>query len=223
MLATPKKARPVATRSDSVAAVLARHEAASSATKATRVQAAQAGDMTVKTLQALLDQGMADYCPELPRVIVTQKPFSVFKKRIAAAGIDLAPFVTYCLREWGALAAQNRAAFLKDPSKSQKGTPLPAAPNFSTLAYRLPYFIAAFANSLTAGGQSSVKTVDPKDIIIARLQAQLANAKSDNKAIGAVLRRTRKPVENTTRGYAPKSTPSADLGDDWTPPPWESQ
>lgn len=223
MLATPKKARPVAARSDSVAAVLARHTEESSATKAARVQAAKDGEMTVKTLQSLLDRGMLDYCPELPRVIVTQKPFSVFKKRITAAGIELAPFITYCLREWGALAAQNRAAFLRDPSKSQKGTPLPAAPNFMTLAYRLPYFIAAFANSLTTGGQSSAKAVDPKDIIIARLQAQLANAKSDNKAIGAVLRRTRKPVENTTRGYASNAKPSTDLGDDWTPPPWESQ
>ena len=53
MLATPKKARPTSARSDSVAAVLARHEATSSATKATRVQAAKAGDMTVKTLQGL--------------------------------------------------------------------------------------------------------------------------------------------------------------------------
>lgn len=223
MLATPKKARPVAARTDSVAVVLARHEAESSATKATRVQAAKDGDMTVKTLQALLDQGMRDYCPSLPRVIVTQKTFSVFKKRINAAGVELAPFVTYCLREWAALAAQNRAAFLKDPSKSQKGSPLPAAPNFTTLAYRLPYFIAAFANSLTSGGQASSKAVDPKDIIIARLQAQLATAKADTKAIGSVLRRTRKPVETTTRGYASNAKPAADLGDDWTPPPWEAQ
>lgn len=223
MLATPKKTRAAAPRMDSVAAVLSRHETQSSATKSERVQAAKDGDLSVKSLQALLDQGMSDYCPSLPRIIVTQKPFSVFKKRLAAAGIELAPFVTYCLREWGALAAQNRAAFLKDPSKTQKGTPLPAAPSFATLAYRMPYFIAAFANSLTTGGGAAAKTVDPKDLEIARLRAKLEASEQEKRTLGAVIRRTRKPEQTTTRGYSAKPAASSGVPDDWVPPPWEAQ
>jgi hypothetical protein len=238
VLATPKKKRVAATRPDSVTEVLATQSRRATDLKAGRRAAAEAGEIDTKNLQALLDRVMADYLPDLPRVIVTAQPLSVFKKRIKAAEIkDLSGFLRYTIREWPTFAAQNRAARMKDPTKARRGDALPEAPNFTALAYRLPYFIAAYSNDLVLGKQKAVESV--ADAEVKKLKAQVAALQQESMAKTDMIRRiSRKPVAaapkivRTPRVVKPepntmkalnslaRRTQVVELEEDWTPPEW---
>lgn len=207
-LAVPKKARVRITRNDNAAAALAQITQRSAARQAVRMESVKT-ELTIKGLQALLDKEMRTYHPALPRMIVTHKPFGVLRKRIAAATIDINKFTTFCVRDWTILAEQNFRAMQRDPSKLDKGTPIPMAPSFHTWAYRLPYFIACYANSLA----NSV--AGDRDTEVAALKSELVKAQQRNTELQKTLvRRTARRVE-TTRTVRNSDETS------WTPPEWE--
>lgn len=219
MLAIPKRPRAAVQRSDSIAEVLTKAHEVTTRVATARVVAAKAGDLTAKNLQALLDQSMREFLPTLPRMIVTAKAFGVFRKRVQASNIDLAKFVTFCIREWSTLAAQNRMAFVRDPSKAQKGSPIPPGPSFSVWAYRLPYFIAAYG-STEAIGARLVKGDSPDAARIKRLEAEVAKLQSENTAVRAIIRRSKPmPRPEPLRGET-KSARHLDTDVNWTPPAW---
>ena len=225
MLATPKKVRPTRERPELIEDVVATVRASTKLKSVARLSEVSDGKLTVAGLQALFDESMKEFLPSLPRMIVTQKAFGVFRKRVEAAGVDLQRFATFAVREWRNLASQNRAAFMRDPSRAKKGSPLPEAPNFTTLAYRLPYFLAAYANTEAIGKR--VEVLDPKDAEIRRLQKQLADAQSQVRSSAAVVRRIKTvqreeppPATKFRRVPAVKSLP-VDIDDGWTPPAWE--
>lgn len=212
MLAIPKKMKVRPAHHESIDAVIAAVSTRSTALRTARVAAVESGEVTVKSLQALLDKTMRDYLPGLPRLVVTQKPFSVFCKRVQASNINLATFVPFAIREWQTLAAQNRTATLRGIEKGRTiSEPLPPAPSFSTMAYRLPYFIAAFANNMTRGGRTE-QTVDHRDAVIASLTKEVQQLK---RSTPIRIRPAQKPI------LSAQESEDA-LMDDWVPPKWES-
>lgn len=220
-LAVPKKPRVRLPHADSVAEVVEQKAVEATHRRATRIAQAKDGNLTVASVQALLDSAMKQYLPDLPRVIVTQKPFGLFRKRVLAASLDVAKLIEFSIREWPTLASQNRVAYMRNPDKASKGTPLPAAPTFSTFAYRLPYFIAAFANN-RATPLSSAE--DPKDKEIERLKRQLAQAKQDaSSQAKTALRLRRKPPDSSSPASSPqiRRASASSLDDDWVPPSWD--
>lgn len=211
-LAVPKRQRTSVQRSSSVAEVLEKQQARRVAVVATRVSAAESGELTVKSLQALLDTLMQKYHPSLPRMVVTQKPFAVMRRRIKESQLAVREFLEFALREWTTLATQNRMALLRNPDKAKKGSPLPEAPSFSNLAYRMPYFVAAFANNKSRS--TSQIQADEKDAEIARLRSRVAAVEEERRVAVSLVRRRNRPL--------PAITNRQDEEDDgWTPPPWE--
>lgn len=211
-LAVPKRQRTSVQRDTRIAEVLEKHQTKRRAVVAARVTAAESGDLTVKSLQALLDTLMQKYHPTLPRLVVTQKPFAVMRRRIKESQITVRDFLDFSLREWATLAAQNRMSLLRNPDKAKKGSPLPDAPTFANLAYRMPYFVAAFANNKSRAANQAIP--DAKDAEIARLKNRVAVAEEERRVAVDLVRRRKRPLP----AVADHST---DQDDGWTPPPWE--
>jgi hypothetical protein len=222
-------------RPESAAEAVAQVMAQSKAVAQARVVQAEAGKITKVNLQALLDAAMKQHLPGIPRMIVTEKALGVFKKRVAAAEVDLKGLVNYSILYWSQLASQSRAAWLKNPDK--KGSPLPEAPVFMDFALRLPYFIAAYTNHLVRGNdapsKAAVKTA--KDEENARLRAEVERLKEQNEHLRTrrapvVTRPAPRPVSRVMgrptehKAPPPRPAPKTDdvLSDDWTPPEWES-
>ena len=136
MLATPKRVRVTPTRSDTIVGAMVAAGAKRKETQDARVaQAFTQPVLTKASLQALLDKCMRDYLPNHPRVIVTDKPLSVLKKRIKDAEVkDPAAFIRWTIRSWTTLAAQNKATFLRNHRQTGRGSPLPESPGFIALA-----------------------------------------------------------------------------------------
>ena len=192
-ISIPKKPRVPIIRSDSVTDVLANQNKKRVAIAATRVSEVTGGSLTAKSLQALLDKLMPQYYPTAPRLVVTAKAFGVLRKRIEAGKvISVVDLITFSLREWETLASQNRAAFLRNPSKAQKSSPLSSKPTFTELAYRLPYFIAAYSQTI---GTSSATVKAKTDDQVSRLQSRLAQAEKANKTNAEIIRRISKRRE----------------------------
>lgn len=216
MLPTPKRMKSRTVRSDSIAVVMATTNRESTARRISRAAAAVDGSLNTVNLQALLDTAMKSYNPTLPRLIVTTKAFSVFKKRVVAANItNLRGFIDFAIRDWSQMASQNRAALLKNPSRAGSG-PISPAPTFDVLAYRLPYFIAAYSNSLVQGVKKVEKSAEQK--IIAEQAAKIARLESDKAFL---VRRTRSTPPPQTVAHMVDDDRL--LSDDWTPPKWEER
>lgn len=237
MLSTGRKktpgraARPAPWSSDKIADVLQTLQGIHERRQTERAAAAVAGQMTTKNVQSLIDKAMAEYLPELPRVIVSVKPLGVFKKRIASYGIkDIEDLIVFCVREWTTLAAQNRVAFIRNPDKARQGTPLPDAPSFTDLAYRLPYFIAAYRNqrAVITGKEKAVTRETAQEAEIKRLKARLAEAEQEKQTMIGIVRRA-KAAQAARREETPPPAPRAArrtsipavIDDNWTPPEWE--
>lgn len=185
MLATPKIGRVRSETIETISAVVNATKEKKAEIVAIRLASVSSG-LTIPGLQELLNKAMKDYLPTLPRVVVTQKPFNVFRKRVIEAKIDVAKFIDFSIRSWTTLSSQSQRAYLRCQG-NRKGTPLPEAPTFSSFAYRLPYFLAAYANVLTRGGALG-KNQDPYEAEIARLKAQLATSKQETAEARDLLR-----------------------------------
>ncbi len=217
-LPTPKKIRTAVTRPDSIREVLATAVGSSTARRADRA-AATNFEINLKNVQACLDVSMKKYHPDLPRTMVTAKTLGVFKKRIVAAQIkDVAAFIDYIIMHWSMLAAQNRKAFVKDPTKASQGQPLPPAPSFMVIAYKLPYFIAVFSNNLMTGPGG--KTSSPEAEEIARLRREVASLKEAKLAGEGIIRRMRTRPEPPPPPRQPAGKVENLIREEWAPPTW---
>lgn len=105
-------------------------------------------------VQALLDTAMRTHLPTMPRVIATDKPLGVLKKRMAVAGVALDEFIDWAIKFWMTTAAQHERAARKRSSDAGSGKyahkPLPTAPDFNALCYQAPYFLACYRSFLVA-------------------------------------------------------------------------
>lgn len=231
-ISTPKKPRVAATHVDSVSDVLKTVKTKRVEIAATRISQATAGVVTTASIQATLDSAMQEYHPKLPRLIVTAKAFGVLRKRLESATVQNIPeFINFSIREWNLIAGRNRAAFLRNPTKTQQGSPLSPSPTFNEFAYKLPYFISVYSQNLStpANGKGT-----PDDVRVARLQAQLDAERRDNQNNKDVIRRIRRmPTEaattsrvstynQNTRNTSRGATDTKDLLGGWTPPAWQS-
>lgn len=231
VLPTPKKTRAPAPRGpETVSEAIAAANRRIAAARVVKVSQASGpvDGLTKAALQALLDKNMKEYLPNHPRVIATDKAFGLMKKRLKTAGVASLPdFINWTIRSWSSIAAQNRAAYLKNPGKTQRGTPIPAAPSFNDLAYKLPYFLAAYANRLSGSLAPEGKSADQQKI--ERLTAQLRAAQEEALSLRRLSQRTRsaaaivKPPELPQRPASAQRIVREDaggIGEDWTPPLW---
>ena len=239
-ISIPKRPRPAVRRNDSIAEVLTTVKSKRVEISATRIAGIAANGITAKGLQALLDKAMQDYYPASPRLIVTAKPFGVLRKRLESGTVQSIPhFVEFSIREWSLIASRNRASFLRNPSKTTNSAPLSQNPTFNEFAYRLPYFLAVYAQSLSAP-ESKASSEDER---IAKLQAKLEAAEQANQNNREVIRRIRRATPTGTvtgryrsadpaagRSNTPKAGHTAasnieefsNLLDNWAPPAWDN-
>lgn len=230
-LPEPKRARtPIrATQNQTIAEVLAFTNKGHQERQLSRAAAAVAkpAEMTMLSLQALLDKTMKATRPDFPRMIVTGKAFSVFRKRIAQAQIkDLKDFLVYVIGSWSMHAARNQKAALRNSGRSldKSYEALPTAPDFQSLAFRLPYFVKIYANHLADKTVGISETAEAREV--AELKAQLARAKQETKNREAIIarlgQRTRpisKPVTSRpTRQPGQNQQPDDDT---WDLPAWQ--
>lgn len=208
VLPQPKKPRATKVREESVKSIISATQTQHRTTQATRAAAA-ANDLTTKNVQALVDTFMDKYHPKLPRAVVTAKAFGVFRKRVVDARVqDLPRFLEYTIREWTVLATQNRMALMRNPDKAKAGSPLPEAPNFTALAYRLPYFLAAYANRAATSIQDERGTLSENEKRIAALESQLQNLRRTNAYQAEMISRiTAKKRTASAVTEAPASKP----------------
>lgn len=226
-ISIPKKARALPVRIDSIEGVLATAKVKRTEVAATRIAQATAGKVTIASIQATLDSAMRDCYPTLPRLIVTAKAFGVLRKRLESATVHNIPeFINFSIREWTLIAGRNRAAFLRNPSKAQQGSPLSSAPTFNELAFKLPYFLSVYSQSLSTAVTGKEASSDAR---VERLQAKLETAERENQNNKEIIRRIRHtPREATTTGRTSGKTlnvsnrPKEGLLDGWTPPTWQS-
>lgn len=213
MLPTPKKQRVVKQHEESTLAVITRVTQSSMAARQARAATASTGSLDKQGLQALIDTAMQAYLPHLPRVLVTDKPFSVLRKRLKESRLEnLSDFIDYTIRSWYSIATQNKAAHRKDPTKRERGESMPSSPNFLTLAYKFPYFLAVYSNHLMdTSKEATTKTATERHVVV--LETQLQQLRRDNEAL---RRRTFTP---RTRPK-PKETAQVELDDEWVPPEW---
>lgn len=238
-ISIPKKPRSVATRIDSIAEVLKSTKTKRTEVAATRISQAAAGFITIASIQATLDNAMQEHHPKLPRLVVTTKAFGVLRKRLKSATVHNIPeFINYSIREWNLIAGRNRAAFLRNPTKTQQGSPLSPSPTFNEFAYKLPYFISVYSQNLSTPASGKESSGDDR---VVRLQAQLDVERRENQNNREVIKRIRRvSTENTGtavtnsgrlsgraihRDNAPRQgTEVVDTFlDGWTPPTWHSE
>jgi hypothetical protein len=133
-------------------AALKAQRPASRPTRTTRSAAAQSNNPYSRvSVQGKLDELMQQYHPALPRVIVTDKALGVMRKRMADAGIERDDFLDWAIKMWMTTSQAHARGARRNIGEARRSyAPLPAAPDFNTLAYRLPYFLAAYRSYVQA-------------------------------------------------------------------------
>lgn len=228
-LAEPKKPRVVATRVENVRDILSSTRAKSESLRVARAAGAEVKSIAkweMKDIQAVVDKAMKETRPDYPRMIVTGKAFSVFRKRMKESGLtNVNEFVAWCISFWGIISERNRKAHAKKLGTGAGGTPIPNAPDFTALAYRLPYFIKVYAEGRASIESSTADNDESKEI--KALKAQLAEARRENSAKDGMIRRmSSRPVEKPpalkrlSRGDPDVVKDNDDFADDELPA-WE--
>jgi hypothetical protein len=213
-LATPKKPRVALQRSDSVKDILAGLKAKTEARAATTKAKAAAGATDKATMQNYLNELMKDFYPLQPRLVVTDKPLGVMRKRLASYGIaDYRDLLRFAIAEWASIAKKNRMGFTRKIMSGAKVTPMAEYPSFAELAYRLPYFITIFNSGAytPAEDEQSSETERLRKKVDA-LQKEVEGAKN---RLRQVTRRVRPETA------PPPAAPRQRTSDDWVPPSWE--
>lgn len=226
MLAMPKKGYRVPQQREessagAVAAVKSKN-ARVNAARIAKVASTPVAKLPMHSVQAMLDKAMSTYLPDYPRVMATKVAYGVMRKRLAELQIaDLQDFINWVVRSWSILSEQNRGAFLKDPSRGRKGTPLPSSPSFPSLAYRLPYFVAAYRNRLADGQHRRDRGSEQAQAARMRGELALAKRQVDYLKKLKVAPVAQRPAEEFT------PTPLSKLRqtelDGWEPPAWEDR
>ncbi len=183
-------------------------------------------------VQDAIDCTMARVHPTLPRVVVSEKPLGVLKKRIAEHKIDFDAFITWAIEYWTITASGHERASRRRAGEESKHVhkPIPVAPDFNTLSYRFPYFAACFRSHVhtAAAGLATTKEQELEQKV-KKLERAVVAAKQDargaqerERTIRRTIRTPVAPVEATparVRRSAPVPT-SINLDDD-LPPAWD--
>jgi hypothetical protein len=221
MLKEPKKGRWQApAQAESGATVVQRVQATAIARVTRRVESAQAKaphQLSTEELQALLDSTMRQYAPNAQRVMVTQREHGSWRKRLREnPPADFGDFLSWTVRNWGEVSSQSRKAMKRRAETGQtvRGTPIPMAPSFSTLVYRYPYFLAAYASFKAERTTGMREEADDKRV--KSLEAQVAAHKRDVQVLRKALntRTVRPSVEKPNLQVVKRAEPvSLDGGD----------
>lgn len=208
------------------------------ANRPTRRSSASATAPTSKVnMQALIDAAMSRYHPRLPRVLVTDKPLGVLKKRLLTAEVDLDAFINWAIQFWLTTASSHERGARRrvaDGTTKFAYTPIPSAPDFSTLCYRFPYFLAAFRTYLHADAAGMATTREQQlEQKIEKLERVVENTRdavrSANERARNATRRRAPPIRQvqvedeepaTVRTRRAPAARRAVLDDDDLPPAW---
>jgi hypothetical protein len=205
MLKTPRKGYyQTPTQTDKPAEVVARIAATAivrnTARRAT-AEAKLAHLLTKDEMQAVIDRHMGQYKPNSPRMLVTQREYGFFKKRLEASPPDdLNKFLTWAFVYWADIARQNRKALMKREEIGEKvSSPLPAAPNFPALVYRYPYLLKAYANH--GAERAGAPTAELEDNRVKALEGTIARLQQEGKTLRKALvsRKVEPPMTRAER------------------------
>jgi len=138
-------------------------------------------------LQAVLDRLMGLYQPKTPRMLVTNREHGFLRKRLEASPPDdLEGFLKWAFVYWADIARQNRKALKKRAEAGESVTsPMPMAPSFSTLVYRYPYLLKAYANH--GAERQSAPTAEVEDNKVKALESQIATMRHNEQILRKAL------------------------------------
>lgn len=182
-----------------------------------RRQTAAASSPTSKiNVQAMIDTAMALYHPTLPRVVVTDKPLGVLKKRLALSEVELEPVINWAIRFWITTASAHERSSrrrIADGTTKFNYTAIPPAPDFATLCYRFPYFLAAYRSFVVADAAGVATTREEQ--LTEKVQKLERMVETGRDAVRSANER----VRNITRQRRPEPAPRrAAIEDDTSAP-----
>lgn len=225
MLPVPKKPRATVQHEQSASAVLTSVKNGYRVARAERVAVAKAKaahELTKHEAQALLDESTITMIQGKYRLVVTDKEFSVLRKRLKDnPPDDLRKFVDFVVANWYSIAVKQRAAAKKragvNPTRDRD---MPLAPNFRLFAYWYPYFLSIYQSTNEGAnfGESE------KDREISRLKRALAAKAIEVEVVKrARVSRTRPTFESHPAPQESEVGVSSDIGSsiDNDLPTWE--
>jgi len=173
--------------------------------KEAKAAAKASGKITMVRLQAMIDSHMATYNPNLPRVLVSQIPFGKLRTRLAEQGLhDPEPFIEYTIRSWTTLVnSRKRSANRQGKAGMGKEmAQMPSAPDFQTLAYCMPWFLACYRNHLADGSGLGTKEdrIAAENKKLRELNERLAAENSAQRRASAKAINEAKAKANQTQG-----------------------
>jgi hypothetical protein len=156
----------------------------------------QPWQLTKQELQAMIDKGMKLYHPSAPRMVVTYREYGYMRKYLKqSAPKDFSAFLDWTLRMWSNIAVQHRRAVTRNQDRMLKDEQLiGASPSFSSLAYKLPYFIKAHSNFVAE--LNGAEREDEADRRVARLERELENTR---QTVRVLSRRPKTSTPEPTR------------------------
>lgn len=161
--------------------ILARMDALQLAAKQKREAKAKtitgAGSLKQGQLQAVIDRSMQKYYPDLPRLVVTGKAFGAMKNHLKrSCPTDLPEFIDWTLRSWSQLATDHARTQLRRMAHNDKTqfAPMPKAPYFGDLGFRLPYFLACYNNRKAMDGKMGTQETRDLEAIAKANRATVA-------------------------------------------------
>jgi len=189
-------------------------------TRATRVATAAAKpayEITKLEMQALVNQGMAMFHPDLPNVVITNATFGILRKRLkVSAPPDFKDFLFYVISTWETFVAtydkQARKRALRGVEPARESKPFHRYFNFSDLAYRYPYLLTIY---LDHAGPRRRTEVDANVAEVMRLKKALAASQKEvavtRKLFQEQVAASRKAVPAPRRaGTAVRTRPPTD-------------
>ncbi len=196
----------------------------------TKNSAARNNPYSKVNVQGMLDSAMASTHPNLPRLVVSEKPLGVLKKRVAEAKIDMEAFLAWAVTFWTVtVSAHERAARRRSGEEGKHvHKPIPAAPDFHTLCYRFPYFAQCFRSHVHTEN-SGLATTREKQLeeTVEKLKRVVTAAKQDVRGAQERERNLRRRVQSTPEPVQPvarirRAAPVAAIDlDDHEVPKWD--
>lgn len=214
---------PLASRQDNALDVINAVKDAHRVRRATLVAQALSPqrELRMDMVQAVIDKIIERDFPGLPRVVVTKEAFGVMRKRIKAYKVDnFEALVEYSFSQWSSIASRQRLGLVRDSAKAAKFSPLPLAPSFRDLAYRLPYFIALYANRKAGQNETLGAPAEKSNERERQLEREVRSLEGKLQTERTAFRRviSRRPAPRVE----PETTTSvAEQDIEWVPPVWE--
>lgn len=186
-------------------------------------------------VQNLIDSNMAQHHPNLPRMLVNDKALGVMKKRMAERELELESFLSWAIKFWRTTASGHERAARRraGEERNHMHKPMPDAPDFNTLSYRLPYFASCYATYVQA--EASGLATSREEVLerqVDKLRRQVENKTQEVRSAQERERNMRRrartapvedeapPVAQRIRTTRPVNLDAAPELDDDLPPAW---